>query len=250
MTQSFINGGAARPLAHEELAALTARFEAAGGEATTAVLRWAQDSFAPDIALACSFGGTSGMVLVDLASKLGLNAEVFYLDTDVLFPETYRLRDQVAQRYGFSPVGYRSRIPLSEQAEQYGEALWQRDPNRCCYLRKVEPNERALAGKRAWITGIRRDQSATRREVSFVEWDNTFDLIKINALATWSEDEVWEYIHANDVPYNPLHDQGYPSLGCVPCTRAVKPGEDRRAGRWSGFDKTECGLHVQIQSPS
>jgi len=226
----------------DELAAASQRLE---GESAEAVLLWAHERFAPDIALACSFGGPSGMVLVDMASRLGLEPEVFYLDTDVLFPETYTLRDEVSRRYGIQPVGYRSRLSLEEQAAEHGEALWLRDPDRCCYLRKVEPNERALAGKRAWISGVRRDQSSTRRSVPIVEWDGTFGLVKLSPLATWAEDDVWAYIRRNDVPYNVLHDDGYPSIGCMPCTRRVQAGEDRRAGRWSGFDKTECGIHVQ-----
>jgi phosphoadenosine phosphosulfate reductase len=225
----------------DDLAGISAKLEEQGAEAA---LLWAKEQFEPDISLACSFGGPTGMVLVDMASKVGLHAEVFYLDTGVLFPETYALRDEVSRRYGISPVAYRSRLSLDEQAERYGDALWLRDPDRCCYLRKVEPNERALAGKKAWISGIRRDQASTRRSVSVVEWDESFDLVKLNPLATWTEDDVWSYIRRHDVPYNSLHDDGYPSIGCMPCTRRVQPGEDKRAGRWAGFDKTECGIHV------
>jgi phosphoadenosine phosphosulfate reductase len=208
------------------------------------VLLWTKEHFEPDISLACSFGGPSGMVLVDMVSHLGVNVEIFYLDTDVLFPETYALRDRVSERYGVKPVGYRSRLTLDEQAAKHGPELWGSDPDRCCYLRKVEPNERALAGKRAWISGIRRDQSATRKSVAIAEWDTAFDLVKISPLATWTEADIWSYIREHDVPYNPLHDDGYPSIGCTHCTRRVLPGEDLRAGRWSGFDKTECGIHV------
>jgi phosphoadenosine phosphosulfate reductase len=228
-------------LTREDLTAASERLEGASAET---VLLWAKEQFAPDISLACSFGGPSGMVLVDLASRVDLGAEVFYLDTNLLFPETYAVRDVIAARYGIKPVGYQSRLTLDEQAEQHGQSLWLTDPDRCCYLRKVEPNERALAGKRAWISGIRRDQSATRRSVAIVEWDETFDLVKLNPLASWTEADIWDYIRANDITYNPLHDDGYPSIGCVPCTRRVAPGEDPRAGRWAGFDKTECGIHV------
>jgi phosphoadenosine phosphosulfate reductase len=231
----------AQQLTIEELARISENLEGAGAEAA---LLWAKHALGDDIALACSFGGPSGMVLVDLSSRLGLRPEIFYLDTDVLFPETYALRDQVSRRYGVSPVGYRSKLTLDEQAEKYGPELWKSDPDRCCYLRKVEPNEWALTGKAAWISGIRRDQSATRRSVPIVEWDAAFELVKLNPLATWSEDDVWAYIREHNVPYNPLHDDGYPSIGCIHCTRRVLPGEDRRAGRWSGFDKTECGIHV------
>lgn len=228
-------------LTPEALAEISEQLEPGGAEAA---LTWASRTFGSDIALACSFGGPSGMVLVDLSSRLGMSPEIFYLDTDVLFPETYALRDEVSRRYGVDPVGYRSRLTLDEQAEKYGPELWARDPDRCCYLRKVEPNERALTGKKAWISGIRRDQSATRKNVALVEWDEGFDLVKLNPLAAWTEDDVWAYIRENNVPYNPLHDDGYPSIGCTHCTRRVLPGEDRRAGRWSGFDKVECGIHV------
>lgn len=230
-----------QPLTPEALEQISRELEPGGAEAA---LGWAKERFSSNIALACSFGGPSGMVLVDLCSRLGLTPEIFYLDTDVLFPETYALRDEVSRRYGVNPVGYRSKLTLDEQAEKYGPELWARDPDRCCYLRKVEPNERALEGKLAWISGIRRDQSATRRDVALVEWDEAFDLVKLNPLAAWSEDDVWAYIRTNNVPYNPLHDNGYPSIGCTHCTRRVLPGEDRRAGRWSGFDKIECGIHV------
>jgi phosphoadenosine phosphosulfate reductase len=228
-------------LTREELAAASQRLEGASAET---VLLWAKEQFAPDISLACSFGGPSGMVLVDLAARVDLGAEIFYLDTNLLFPETYAVRDAISARYGINPIGYQSRLTLGEQAEQHGEALWLTDPDRCCYLRKVEPNERALAGKRAWVSGIRRDQSATRRFVPIVEWDDGFDLVKLNPLATWSEADVWAYIRENNITYNPLHDDGYPSIGCVPCTRRVAPGEDPRAGRWASFEKTECGIHV------
>jgi phosphoadenosine phosphosulfate reductase len=231
----------AQTYSESELAAISAELEAQGVEQT---LLWAKREFGDQIALACSFGGPTGMVLVDLCTRLDVPVEIFYLDTDLLFPETYALRDEVARRYGVAPVGYRSRLTLEEQAAKYGPELWARDPDRCCYLRKVEPNERALAGKRAWISGLRRDQSSTRRSVSVVEWDSAFDLVKISPLATWSEDDVWNYIRDHNVPYNPLHDHGYPSIGCTHCTRRVLPGEDRRAGRWSGFDKTECGIHA------
>lgn len=232
-----------------DLARISEELDGAGAEAA---LRWAKNAFGDEIALACSFGGASGMVLVDLCAQLDLHPEIFYLDTDVLFPETYALVDEVSRRYGVTPVGYKSKLTLVEQADKYGPELWAHDPDRCCYLRKVEPNERALVGKKAWFSGIRRDQSATRRTVPIVEWDTAFDLVKISPLATWSEDEVWSYIREHNVPYNPLNDDGYPSIGCIPCTRRVLPGEDRRAGRWAGFDKTECGIHVpeakQLQS--
>jgi len=224
-----------------DLDALNRRFEDAAPED---FLAWAGQEFSPELSLACSFGGPSGMVLLDMVSKLGIDLEVFYLDTELLFPETYALRDEAARRYGIRPVGYRSRLSVSEQAAEYGDELWRRDPDRCCYLRKIAPNEQALKGKRAWISGIRRDQTANRASVPVVQWDDTFGLIKLCPLANWTEDQVWDYVRANDVPVNALHERGYPSIGCIHCTRPVLPGEAPRAGRWSGFQKVECGLHV------
>jgi phosphoadenosine phosphosulfate reductase len=214
------------------------------GRSPQEILQWAVDEFFPDLTLACSFGGPSGMALLDMVMAIEPLVEVFYLDTDFLFPETYRLRDLCEARYGFRAKGYRSLLTPTKQASYYGEALWSRDPDLCCELRKVEPNRRALQDKGAWISGIRRDQAATRRETPIVEWDSKFELVKVNALAAWSEAQVWAYIRENGVPYNELHDRGYPSIGCTHCTKPVAPGDDPRSGRWQGFDKTECGIHV------
>lgn len=225
----------------EALAEIDARLETAQ---PNDVLRWAVDEFFPDLALACSFGGPSGMVLVDMISKIKPETEVFYLDTDFLFPETYATRDRVVERYGVNVIGYKALLTPSEQAARHGNELWLTDPDVCCSIRKVEPNERALAGKRAWISGLRRDQAATRRETPVVQWDTNFSLVKINPLVNWTEGDVWAYILKHDVPYNPLHDQDYPSVSCTYCTRPVQPGEDLRAGRWQGKDKVECGIHL------
>lgn len=226
----------------EEVAEAGARFEHANAQE---VLEWGLQRFSPEIALACSFGGASGMVLLDLAVRTGWAFEVFYLDTDLLFPETYALIEQVREHYGVEPVGYRSRWTLEAQEREFAPNLWERDPDRCCSLRKVEPNARALQGKQAWVAGLRRDQAATRSRIGKVEWDAKFELVKLNPLADWTEDEVWEYVRANGVPYNALHDEGYASIGCVHCTRPASAGDGNlRAGRWAGFDKTECGLHT------
>ena len=184
------------------------------------------------------------MALLDMSVKVYPEIKVFYLDTDFLFPETYALRDQVARRYGVTPKGFKSVLTPEAQATKYGEALWSRDPDLCCELRKVEPNRRALEGQRAWISGIRRDQSSTRSNVQVVSWDDQFGLIKLSPLAAWTDAQVNEYVNEHGVPHNPLLDQGYPSIGCTHCTRAVKEGEDPRAGRWSEFDKVECGIHL------
>jgi len=213
------------------------------------ILQWAAREYQPGLALACSFGGPSGMVLLDMIMKIDRGVEVFYLDTDFLFPETYKLRDIASAKYNFQPVGYMSLLTPQQQAEKHGDALWARDPDACCAIRKVEPNGRALQGKTAWISGIRRDQTKERNDVDIVQWDEKFGLVKINPLATWSEAQVWKYIVDNGVPYNELHDRNYPSIGCTHCTKPVMPGEDPRSGRWQGFDKTECGLHVPDAEP-
>ncbi|HYG80115.1 MAG TPA: phosphoadenylyl-sulfate reductase [Pyrinomonadaceae bacterium] len=223
----------------EELRALSEEFEHAPPEA---VLRWAVEVFGPDVALATGFGA-EGCVLVAMLSQISSGARVFYLDTDLLFPETYALRDRLEARYGVRFERRATRLSLGAQAEEHGERLWERRPDLCCRLRKIEPLREMLRGLRAWITAIRRDQSPARATAGVVERDAKFGLIKINPLAGWSSRDVWNYIARYDVPYNPLHDHGYPSIGCAPCTTPVRIGEDPRAGRWRGKQKTECGLH-------
>lgn len=196
----------------------------------------------PALVFACSFG-SEDVALLDMISKIRRDQPIFYLDTDVLFPETYLLRDQIAERYTSNLIQVRPELTLHEQAQQHGDALWEREPDRCCDIRKVKPLARILSQYKGWITGIRRDQSATRANAQVFEWDQKFQMIKVNPLALWTDKQVWTYIMENDVPYNPLHNQGYPSIGCLHCTRQVAPGEDPRSGRWAGFAKTECGLH-------
>jgi phosphoadenosine phosphosulfate reductase len=231
-------------ISENEQAELSAASAALEGKTPQEIVAWAAKTYQPGLTLACSFGGPSGMVLLDMTMQIDKSVEVFYLDTDFLFPETYKLRDIAAKKYDFTPAGYMSLLTPSEQAAKFGDALWASDPDLCCELRKVEPNKRALEGKRAWISGIRRDQSKTRADVPIVEWDTKFGLVKINALAAWTESQVWKYILDNAVPYNELHDRNYPSIGCTYCTKPVNPGDDPRSGRWQGFEKTECGLHV------
>jgi phosphoadenosine phosphosulfate reductase len=224
-----------------ELAAQNAVFERRGGPAVD-VLTWVANRYRPEVVLACSFG-VEDCVLVDMISRHAPDVRVFYLDTQLLFPETYTTRDRLIARYGIQPIRVLPRMDPEGQAEEYGPALWRRDPDLCCQLRKVEPLRALLRHQRAWITGIRREQAPTRAKAPFVEWDRKFGLVKANPLVNWTTKDVWRYVHEHEVPYNPLHDQGYPSIGCWPCTRAVRPGEDPRAGRWSGFGKVECGLH-------
>jgi phosphoadenosine phosphosulfate reductase len=205
------------------------------------ILAWAVEKF-PKIALACSFGAED-VVLVDMLQKISPKTDIFYLDTNVHFKETYETRDRLEKRYGVKFIQVLPKLTLEEQAAQFGDELWKRDPNKCCNIRKVDPLTDILKNYDAWITGIRRDQAPTRANAKKVEYDVKFGLIKFNPLASWTSEDVWNYIRANDVIYNPLHDQNYPSIGCEHCTRPVAPGEDPRAGRWSGFEKTECGLH-------
>lgn len=209
------------------------------------ILDWAIAHYGDELTLACSFGGISGMVLMDMVQRRRADTAVFYLDTSYLFPETYEMVERSRAHWPEAQIrGYTSPVTVEAQAAEHGEALWDRDSDLCCEIRKVEPNRRALAGKQAWISGLRRDQSEERAETPAVQWDSKFGLVKINPLIHWDEKRLWAYIFANDVPYHPLHDQGYPSIGCTNCTRAVQPGEDPRAGRWAGQDKTECGLHT------
>lgn len=208
------------------------------------ILRWAIGEYRPNIALACSFGGPSGMVVLDLAMGIDRSIPVYYIDTGLLFAQTHELAERVAAKYGIAPIAVKPRLALAEQASAYGEALWERDPDACCALRKVEPQFEFLRGFDAWISGIRRDQTIERRGTPVVQWDDRFGLVKINPLAAWTEREVWDYVVQHNLDYNALHDRGFPSIGCTPCTRAAAHAGDARAGRWAGSAKTECGLHA------
>jgi len=202
------------------------------------VVRWALDRFHPQIGLACSFQQEES-VLLDLLFADRPEARVFALDTHVLFPATYSLWTSTEERYGTTIERFEGPT-LAEQAAEHGDELWARDPNACCAIRKVEPLSRALSGLDAWITGVRREQSPTRAGTRKVEWDAKHGLWKISPLADWTDRDVWRRINDRDLPYNPLHDEGYASIGCTHCTL---PGAGR-AGRWAGDDKTECGLHT------
>ncbi len=205
------------------------------------LLAFAVDTF-PNITLACSFGAED-VALVHMLQKVRPGTDIFYLDTDFHFQETYETRDALAAKYNVNFVQVKPKLTPEEQAAQHGEELWKSDPNKCCNIRKVDPLTDILGKYEAWITGIRRDQAPTRANAKKVEYDVKFGLVKFNPLASWTSEDVWNYIRENDVPYNPLHDRNYPSIGCEQCTRPVAPGEDPRAGRWAGSEKTECGLH-------
>lgn len=208
------------------------------------ILAWAIQAYRGRIVLACSFGGPTGMVALDMAMRIDSSLPVYVLDTGLLFSQTYELIARVRDHYGIEPIVVKPRLSLDEQRDAYGDALWKRDPDLCCSLRKVEPQRAFLAGYAAWISAIRRDQTADRRATRSVVWDPVSERIKVSPFLEWTEADVWQYIRAHAVPYSELHDLGYPSAGCTPCTRAVGPGEGARDGRWPGCRKTECGLHV------
>ena len=209
----------------------------------TEILRWTARMFGASASLSCSFGGPSGMILLDILARESMPFGVYFIDTGFLFPETYDPAREVQDRYGSDLHRYFPRLSLAEQAASAEDALWERDPDLCCSIRKVEPNLRALQGQLAWIAGLRRDQSAGRADAQVLSWSDKFGVFKIAPLVTWSEEAVWEYIRQHDVPYNALHDRGLPSLGCTHCTTAPD-GADLRSGRWAGSAKTECGLHI------
>lgn len=227
------------------LGAISANFEAA---APQDILSWAMSQYSNRIVLACSFGGPSGMVLLDMAMGLDRSLPVYYLDTEALFPETYELIRRVQKHYGITPIAVRAEHTLAEQKRFCGDALWERDPDACCALRKVAPNRKFLKDYDAWISGVRRDQAHTRATLQIVESDRQFGLVKISPLAAWDERMVWVYIRTHGVPYNALHEANYPSLGCTYCTRPVSAGQDNRSGRWPNSEKTECGLHVTLET--
>lgn len=205
------------------------------------LIAWAVEAF-PKLTFACSFGAED-VVLVDMLQRISPSTDIFYLDTDFHFRETYETRDRLSERYNLEFVRVAPALSPEGQAEMHGEALWEREPNLCCNIRKVEPLTGILGQYDAWITGIRRDQAPTRANAKKLEYDTKFGLMKFNPLAAWSTEDVWNYIRSHDVVYNPLHDLNYPSIGCSYCTRQIQPGEDPRAGRWSGTGKVECGLH-------
>lgn len=212
------------------------------------ILRWAWERFGGRAAIGTSFQG-AGLVIMNEAANAGLRFPVFTLDTQLLFPETYELKRQLEKRFG---IGIEALIPEKSperQAAEDGPELWKTNPDACCIGRKVMPLQSKLSTLAMWITGLRRQQSDTRQRTQIVElykFDVLRDryILKLNPMATWSRDQVWSYVRERDLPYNPLHDRGFRSIGCWPCTRPVGAGENERAGRWTGFDKAECGIHT------
>jgi phosphoadenosine phosphosulfate reductase len=207
------------------------------------VLKWAYEQYGEEIVYACSFG-IEGIVLIDCISKVKPDAKIVFLDTDVHFKETYETIEQVKEKYPQLRIEMKKpSLTLEEQADKYGPALWERNPNQCCNIRKLMPLNETLKGAKAWISGLRREQSPTRANVEFINLDKRFESIKICPLIHWTWKDVWRYVSKHNLPYNPLHDKGYPSIGCETCTKPAFTMDDLRSGRWSGQGKTECGLH-------
>jgi phosphoadenosine phosphosulfate reductase len=205
------------------------------------LLRWAHEEFGHRLALSCSWQKQSS-VLVHMVAELALPMDIVELDTHLFFRETYETRERLVERYGLNLIRP-DLMTVAEQHAREGPNLWERNPDRCCHVRKVEPLIRALEPYDAWISGIRRDQSPSRATTPKLEWSDRYSLWKLHPLADWDEKRVWAYIAVNEIPFNPLHDAGYRSIGCIPCTRPVRPDEEERAGRWAGSDKLECGIH-------
>ena len=212
------------------------------------IVRWAWETLGPRVEMSTAFGAT-GMVLFDIAQKEVPELPVFTIDTGYLFQETLELKARVEQRYGVEIETLHPRLSVKEQDEKFGAALYGRNPGKCCAMRKVEPMRRKLMELDGWITGIRRDQSSSRSRAGILETYQVGSaqyILKVNPMATWTRKDVWDYILAHEVPYNPLMDQGYPSLGCWPCTKKAESGGEERAGRWAGTSKDECGIHTSF----
>jgi phosphoadenosine phosphosulfate reductase len=206
------------------------------------ILRWAVETFFPRLTMATAFG-PEGCVILHMLAEIEPRVRVFNLETGYQFAETLALRDRIAARYGIEVELVRPETTVAEYEAEHGGPVYLGNPDQCCHDRKLVPLRRAVAGYEAWISAIRADQSAHRAQAPVVGWDAKFGLVKVNPLLRWTKRDVWAFLVTHQVPYNPLHDQGYPSIGCWPCTRAIAPGDDERAGRWAGQAKTECGLH-------
>jgi phosphoadenosine phosphosulfate reductase len=207
------------------------------------IIRWGVERFGQRLTMATAFG-PEGCVIIHLLAKIDPTTHVFNLDTGYQFRETLELRDRIAARYGVEVEMKRPETTVEQYEQLHGGPLYKTNPDQCCFDRKVKVLREAVVGRQAWISAIRRDQSPDRAKAAIIGWDKKFSLVKINPLANWTKADVWKLIVSEDIPYNPLHDDGYTSIGCWPCTRAVLFGEDERAGRWSGQKKTECGLHT------
>jgi phosphoadenosine phosphosulfate reductase len=218
------------------------------GEPLEQVLGWAWERFGERAAIGTSFQG-SGLVMIDHAVRIGLKFPVFTLDTGLLFPETYELKERLEGYFGIAIESLTPEQTVAEQEAEYGAELWKTNPDTCCTMRKVLPLQRRLSKLDVWITGVRRNQSETRaatRVLELYEFDKlrSHYIFKLNPMAAWSREAIWQYIKDHGIPYNPLHDRGYRSIGCMTCTTRATSSDNERAGRWEGFDKTECGIHT------
>lgn len=220
--------------------------EAFGRMKTEEVLAWTWKRFGNRAGIGTSFQG-AGLVMMHLAKQSGITFPAFTLDTGYLFPETIALKKRLEDFFGFEIENLKPDLSVEQQDEIQGPDLWKRDPDLCCTMRKVIPLRGKLSELDCWITGLRRQQSDTRAGIGVIElyaFDEGKDIVKMNPMANWSKEDVWKYIHDHKIPYNPLHDQGYRSIGCGPCTQKTGAGENERAGRWIGFKKVECGIHT------
>ena len=213
------------------------------GASPQAVLRWAVDTFGPKLTMATAFGA-EGCCLIHMLAEIEPNLRIFNLDTGYQFEETLALRERIKARYGVEVELVRPELTVAEYEAEHGGPLYVHRPDQCCHDRKIVPLRRAVVGYDAWVSAIRGDQTQHRAVAGVVQWDAKFNLVKVNPLLSWTRKDVWNFVLRHDVPYNPLHDRHYPSIGCWPCTRPVADGEDERAGRWAGTVKKECGLHV------
>ena len=223
------------------IAELSEQFESANPQD---ILRWSSETYENKLAVVTSFQIT-GIVTLHMLQDIAPQTPILTLDTGYLFPETSDLIDTLEQQFNLNLTRIRPRQTPQQQARDYGDRLWERNPDRCCHLRKTIPLRDTLQGYDAWVTGLRRDQSPSRMNTPLISIDKHTGLIKIAPFANWTEDMLWTYIHAYELPYNPLHDMDYPSIGCWACTKAVDDGDDMRSGRWSNNSKTECGIHVE-----
>lgn len=230
-------------LSPETLIALNEKFETAS---PSDILCWASEIFPSDLAASSSFQ-TQGVPLLHHISQAVPNLPIIFLDTGYHFPETLQFRDQLIAQWGLKVQVWRAKLARGEFVRQYGPDLYSRDPNRCCYINKVEPMKRATAHLKVWISGVRRDQSAARANLKILEY-NAEGVLRIHPMATWTRQDIWRYMHHHNLPDHPLLAQGYVSIGCAPCTRPVLNGDDdERAGRWQGQGKVECGLHTMLR---
>ena len=227
---------------YDEIAYLQDYFESASPQE---ILRWAAEEHSRGLVVISSFQPT-GIVTMHMLQSIAPDTAIATLDTGFLFPETYALMDELEQRFNLNLTRVRPALTAQEQADRYGDKLWDQNPDQCCHIRKTLPLRQTLRGYSAWVTGLRRDQSPSRANTPVISWDSRYGLVKLCPFANWTESMVWTYLNAHDLPYNKLHDRGYPSIGCTHCTRAVNPGDDPRAGRWASHNKTECGIHVTL----